>query len=641
MKLFNSPPKTDAKSEGARGMGDPDVPGELAAVALPDVQVAPIAIGASGATGTGGMAGRLKVDASYRIESLLMVVGWCTQADFPLELHADGQPLATRRVSVDRPDVAQSLNIAGGRELGFVLVAEVKGAGDFSVSWPSAHGNEEHSKPLTLMPAPAPGASEQLALGRAFGLMAFTVPRFSPKWLDLIAKVSVSAMPCRDAKGFLEFGAACELTKDAVIVGWEAHTDISTVWLEDEQGKVHPLDKAYRRFRQDVHDAIAHEFAHGSRDAGFAIRLQGLKPGARIQLKALSETGVHILSETQCSTLSAEPVAAARWLFGIGIPVAELHQRLPIIDAPVLEPLLEYRQRRWNELPVRTKQLGPRPDEPLVSVVIPLYGRIDFVEHQLIEFTADSWFSRHAELIYVLDDPRIVDSFSEQAETLHRLYKVSFRWVWGNTNRGFSGANNLGATFATAPHLVFLNSDAFPQKPGWLEALIDVLNQHPDIGAVGPRLVFADGSVQHSGMEFRRRDELGIWVNHHPGMGLAPSLDPHKGLTRVPAVTGACIALRRADLDRVGGWDTGYLIGDFEDSDLCLKLRSEGQTIAYLPTVQLTHLERQSFKLLGQDEFRTRVVIYNAVRHQERWAKLLAEDANAQAISNATEAAAS
>lgn len=41
--------------------------------------------------------------------------------------------------------------------------------------------------------------------------------------------------------------------------------------------------------------------------------------------------------------------------------------------------------------------------------------------------------------------------------------------------------------------------------------------------------------------------------------------------------------------------------------------------IGYLPSVQLTHLERQSFKLLGQDEFRQRVVIYNAVRHQSRW----------------------
>jgi GT2 family glycosyltransferase len=92
----------------------------------------------------------------------------------------------------------------------------------------------------------------------------------------------------------------------------------------------------------------------------------------------------------------------------------------------------------------------------------------------------------------------------------------------------------------------------------------------------------------------------------------------------MPAVTGACLAMRRAQFDEVGGWDTGYLIGDFEDSDLCLKLRSAGWDIAYEPAVQLVHLARQSFKMLGEDDYRTRVVIHNAVRHQSRWESLLA-----------------
>jgi len=270
-------------------------------------------------------------------------------------------------------------------------------------------------------------------------------------------------------------------------------------------------------------------------------------------------------------------------------------------------------------------QLGNPTINPDVSVIVPLYGRSDFVEHQLLEFCRDAWFAQNAELIYVLDDPKLADSFPALAEYLYRLYRLPFKWVWGDVNRGYSGANNLGASQAAGTKLLFLNSDAFPQQPGWLQALLSVLDDHPEIGAVGPRLVFADGSIQHAGMEFMRRDELGIWINHHPFMGLDPKLDRAQELTMVPAVTGACLAIRRSDFDRIQGWDTGYLIGDFEDSDLCLKLRAEGLKIGYLPTVQLTHLERQSFKLLGQDDFRTRVTIYNAVRHQNRWQHLLEE----------------
>jgi len=170
---------------------------------------------------------------------------------------------------------------------------------------------------------------------------------------------------------------------------------------------------------------------------------------------------------------------------------------------------------------------------------------------------------------------------------------------------------------------VFLNSDAFPENAGWIQPLIDVLENDPSIGAVGPRLVFGDGSIQHAGMEFQRREEFHIWVNHHPWRGLDTALDPATGITFPPAITGACLAISRDNLERVGGWDTGYLVGDFEDSDLCLKLRNQGLKVAYLPSVELTHLERQSFRTLGEGHFRTSVVLFNAFRHQARWNQIL------------------
>jgi O-antigen biosynthesis protein len=96
-------------------------------------------------------------------------------------------------------------------------------------------------------------------------------------------------------------------------------------------------------------------------------------------------------------------------------------------------------------------------------------------------------------------------------------------------------------------------------------------------------------------------------------------------ITEVASITGACLVIKRETLAAVDGWDTGYLIGDFEDSDLCLKLRANGLRVAYVPCVQLTHLERQSFKLFGENVFRQKIVIYNATRHQIRWGQELQE----------------
>ncbi|MEE1617831.1 glycosyltransferase family 2 protein [Brachybacterium sp. J153] len=330
------------------------------------------------------------------------------------------------------------------------------------------------------------------------------------------------------------------------------------------------------------------------------------------------------LGEIVVGNLPDDHIESAQILFGLAPPVPQKFARFATeVAAKALGGILANRAERWADFDVAVREYGEPVEGACVSVIVPLYGRIDFVEHQLLEFSRDPFFRANVDLIYVLDDPRLVDRFFEQAPLLYEIYSVPFRAVWGNANRGFSGANNLGASIAKAEKLLFLNSDVFPQHSGWLESLLAVLEDER-VGAVAPRLVFADGSIQHAGMSFRRRGDLEIWVNHHPNMGLDPELDPSgQALTAMPALTGACLAMRGRDFHAVGGWDTGYLVGDFEDSDLCLKLRSMGKLVMYQPRVQLTHLERQSFALLGESDFRFRVVIFNASRHQSRWQSLL------------------
>jgi|CXWL01.1.fsa_nt_gi GT2 family glycosyltransferase len=540
--------------------------------------------------------GGLKIDRARIAHRQVEIWGWCA-GEVQLQLLCNGRPLKQTIAHNLRPDVAEALKwIEPEKGFGFALKAIAFKTRRNQYILQAQFKDGQHIR------------SFQKALK-----------------LEKVVTLGESLLGVVHAIGHLEVAAASHLIPETIVVGWVIHEAHVTVWLENEEGERYFFTNAFRIMRQDVFDAYAHSFGHDAREGGFMLLIHGLLPGEKIRLMAMSGDESIVLGTIECTSLEATSIACARWLLGIATPLNQMQKRLPLIDGPIIDAFLRYEQQTWTELSLQVRQFGRPTINPHVSVIVPLYGRSDFVEHQLIEFCNDAWFVQNAELIYVLDDPKLSDSFPAQAEHLYRLYRLPFKWVWGGVNRGFSGANNLGASQATGKHLLFLNSDAFPQQPGWLQPLLSVLDDHPEIGAVGPRLVHADGSIQHAGMEFLRHADLGIWFNHHPFMGLDPSLDPAHHLIQVPAITGACLVMRRSDFDRIGGWDTGYLIGDFEDSDLCLKLHAEGLKIAYLPTVQLTHLERQSFKLLGEDDFRTRVTIYNAVRHQHRWQHLIEE----------------
>ena len=569
-----------------------------------------------------GKEGWLKVELVVSVGQQLLVAGWCN-VPLDLSVRLADLPLPGRLVRFSRLDVNEHFSLPAEQQMGFVLVvpheADV-GEQDIVLDWLFS---EHVLGSLALQPRALAQLSESDLdlLGPARSQLAHGFMPFSKEWhraLDVAVNDAADA-----ACGYLEMAASVQGTTHAVLCGWVATEPGAVAWVEDDAGDAYPMDGACWRERLDVMRAVGSFMGVAALRSGFVLHLQTRKPTSRLRLKALTHRGVHQLGEIACTPLPADPVAVSRWLFGIEAPGDGLTQRFNQVSQPLLSELIARSRAVWPELPVVTRDLGKLPSKPVVSVIVPLYARFDFVENQMVEWARDPWIREHAELIYVLDDPAIAPSFRVHAEELAKLYSVPFRWVWGNANRGFSGANNLGAAHAHGEYLLFLNSDVFPQQPGWLQQVVDALAARPDIGVIAPRLVFAEGGIQHAGMRFERLHEHDVWINHHPCMGLDPSLDPHKGLTVVQAVTGACMLLRRADFDRVGGWDTGYLIGDFEDSDLCLKLRDGGQQVAYLPQVQLTHLERQSMTALGSDEYRIRVTLWNALRHQSRWQSLI------------------
>jgi GT2 family glycosyltransferase len=289
------------------------------------------------------------------------------------------------------------------------------------------------------------------------------------------------------------------------------------------------------------------------------------------------------------------------------------------IIGPAVELLNKSRLKARPQ--VAALDFGTVPTDPEFSVIIPLYGRIDFVEYQLALFSAHPP-SRGFEFIYVLDDPPKRRDAQFLFTSIYERFRIPFRALLLDRNVGFAPANNVGLQHARGKYICFLNSDAFPGTPDWLERLAATLAAHPDLGAVGPLLLYEDGSIQHQGMSFRKLTEFGGWhFGHHPGKGL--QLGASGGLQKCISITGACMLMERALAERLHGFDEAYAIGDFEDSDLCLRLYRMGLACAVDLDVHLYHLERKS-QAGSARNWRMNLTLYNAWFHERRWARAIA-----------------
>jgi len=299
-----------------------------------------------------------------------------------------------------------------------------------------------------------------------------------------------------------------------------------------------------------------------------------------------------------------------------------LHER---VTGPAIERVMASRTAsRGGAVSVWNAQ--HQHDHPRTTLIIPIHGRHDFIEHQLARFANDAELLDQ-DILYVIDDPRLHPAVIADCERWSHLYRVPFRTLCLHENLGYAGANNVAAAIARGRYLLLLNSDVMPIEPGWLGRMHDSAGDRIDDALVGARLLYDDGTVQHDGMRFFRSPfHEGLWLNLHPGKGLPESLFPTapQALSR-EAVTAACLLLSRKRWDQLGGLDERYVLGDFEDSDLCLKARAAGLPVLLCTNARLQHLERQSQSLDGADAWREELTWYNGWQHATRWQDELTE----------------
>ena len=161
-------------------------------------------------------------------------------------------------------------------------------------------------------------------------------------------------------------------------------------------------------------------------------------------------------------------------------------------------------------------------------------------------------------------------------------------------NLGFAAATNLGAGRGSAPYLLALNPDTAVDS-GALDRVIAVLESHPDVAVVGPRLLRPDGSFDHAA---RRSFPTPLSaLGHFTGIGrrvqsgrLAAYRAPEIESGPVDAVNGAFMLMRRSAFEEVGAFDEGYWMY-MEDLDLSYRLRQRGRLSWYEPSATVGHVK--------------------------------------------------
>ena len=221
-----------------------------------------------------------------------------------------------------------------------------------------------------------------------------------------------------------------------------------------------------------------------------------------------------------------------------------------------------------------------------VSLIIPFRDRGELLRDCLASLRLGTY--RDYEIV-------LVDNGSTEAALLRLLERLQRRRrchvVRAPGPFNFPLLCNAGAEQARGDYLLFLNNDTCVVTPDWLEQMLVVAGQ-PRVGAVGATLLYPDGTLQHAGM-FRRGD--GVWDHFHRGH--SPDDPGAEGALRlvraVPAVSAACLLIRRELFLELGGFDEAQPV-THNDTDLCRRVGERGLLVAVTPHARLLHYESLS-----------------------------------------------
>lgn len=260
-----------------------------------------------------------------------------------------------------------------------------------------------------------------------------------------------------------------------------------------------------------------------------------------------------------------------------------------------------------------TRVTWPLPSPaPMVSLIIPTKDKVELLQPCIETVLARTDYQNFEILI--------VDNRSVEPATAAFLSKTSkdsrIRVLDYAAPYNFSAINNFAVSVANGQYVCLLNNDTEVIEPAWLSEMMRYAIR-PDIGAVGAKLLYDDGTIQHAGVTIGIGDAAGHAHRFEPNDKPGYFALPHSAHF-VSAVTAACLTVDKRKYEAVGGLDEDQFTVAFNDVDFCLRLQTAGWKNVYVPHAVLLHHESKS---RGSDMAPSQIDRYRRELStlQERW----------------------